>query len=140
MAKEAKKTEVKTTSVKKVVKKKAKGPVFSGAIYVQSSFNNTIISITDDSGNLISWASAGSIGFKGAKKSTPYAASLAATAAIEKARSRGLSKVKVFVSGVGSGRESAVRAITNTDMQVSAIKDITPIAHNGCRAKKPRRV
>lgn len=140
MAKEIKKNTKKTTAVKKVVKKKAKSAVFSGSIYVQSSFNNTIISITDDNGNLISWSSAGAIGFKGAKKSTPYAASLAAAAAIEKAKSRGLSKVRVFVTGVGSGRESAVRAITNTDLQVSAIKDTTPIAHNGCRAKKPRRV
>jgi len=140
MAKETKKKVQKATTVKKVVKKKAKSPVFSGSIYVQSSFNNTIISITDDNGNLISWSSAGAIGFKGAKKSTPYAASLAAAAAIEKARSRGLSKVRVFVTGVGSGRESAVRAITNTDLQVSSIKDTTPIAHNGCRAKKPRRV
>lgn len=140
MAKETNKKVQKATTVKKVVKKKAKSPVFSGSIYVQSSFNNTIISITDDNGNLISWSSAGAIGFKGAKKSTPYAASLAAAAAIEKARSRGLSKVRVFVTGVGSGRESAVRAITNTDLQVSSIKDTTPIAHNGCRAKKPRRV
>ncbi len=134
MAKEIKK------STKKIIKKKAKAQVFSGSVYVQSSFNNTIISITDDNGNLISWASAGSIGFKGAKKSTPYAASLAAASAIEKAKSRGLSKVRVFVSGVGSGRESAVRAITNTDLEVSSIKDTTPLAHNGCRPKKPRRV
>lgn len=140
MAKEVKKTVKKATTVKKVVKKKAKSLVLSGSIYVQSSFNNTLISITDDNGNLIAWSSAGAIGFKGAKKSTPYAASLAAAAAIEKARARGLSKVRVFVTGVGSGRESAVRAITNTDMQVSSIKDTTPIAHNGCRAKKPRRV
>lgn len=140
MAKEVKKTTKKVIAVKKVIKKKAKTAVFSGSIYVQSSFNNTIISITDDSGNLIAWSSAGAIGFKGAKKSTPYAASLAAAAAIEKARNRGLSKVRVFVTGVGSGRESAVRAITNTDLQVSSIKDTTPIAHNGCRAKKPRRV
>jgi small subunit ribosomal protein S11 len=136
----AKETTKKNITAKKVVKKKAKSPVFSGSIYVQSSFNNTIISISDDKGNVISWASAGSIGFKGAKKSTPYAASLAAASAIEKARSRGLAKVKVFVSGVGSGRESAVRAITNTDLEVTGIKDTTPIAHNGCRAKKPRRV
>jgi len=140
MAKEIKKTEKKAVAGKKTAKKKSKSLVLSGSIYVQSSFNNTIISVTDDHGNLLSWSSAGAIGFKGAKKSTPYAASLAAAAAIEKARSRGLSKVRVFVTGVGSGRESAVRAITNTDLQVSSIKDTTPIAHNGCRAKKPRRV
>lgn len=136
MAKETKKSDKAT----KVVKKKSRTPVFSGSIYIQSSFNNTIVSITDDNGNIIAWASAGAIGFKGAKKSTPYAAQLAATAAIEKARTRGLAKVRVFVSGVGSGRESAVRAITNTDLEVSMIKDTTPIAHNGCRAKKARRV
>lgn len=125
---------------KKIVKKKSRTPVLSGCIFVQSSFNNTIITITDDNGNVIAWASSGSIGFKGARKSTPYAAQLAAAAAIEKAKARGFSKAKVYVSGVGSGRESAIRAITNTDLQVSIIKDITPDAHNGCRAKKARRV
>lgn len=127
-------------SAKKIVKKRAKTPVLSGSIFVQSSFNNTIISITDDNGNVIAWASSGSIGFKGARKSTPYAAQLAAAAAIEKAKGRGFSKARVFVSGVGSGRESAVRAITNTDLEVSVIKDTTPVAHNGCRPKKSRRV
>lgn len=134
----AKETVKKTT--KKIVKKRAKSVVNSGCIYIQSSFNNTIISITDENGGVISWASAGALGFKGAKKSTPYAAQLAAASAIEKARSRGLINAKVFVSGVGSGREAAVRAITNTDIQISIIKDITPVPHNGCRAKKPRRV
>jgi small subunit ribosomal protein S11 len=139
----AKETTTKTSDkevIKKAVKKKSKTPVFSGNIYIQSSFNNTMISITDDSGNLISWATAGSTGFKGARKSTPYAAQLAATAALEKAKARGFSKAKVFVSGVGSGRESAVRAITNTNLEVSIIKDTTPLAHNGCRPKKARRV
>lgn len=125
---------------KKIVKKKSKIPVNSGNIYIQSSFNNTIISITDDKGNLISWASAGSIGFKGAKKSTPYAAQLAAAAAIEKAKARGFVKGKIYVSGVGSGRESAVRALTNANLEIALIKDTTPIAHNGCRPKKARRV
>lgn len=134
MAKETKKND------KKVIKKRAKTQVVSGSIFVQSSFNNTIITITDDNGNAIAWASAGSIGFKGARKSTPYAAQLAAASAIEKAKARGFSKAKVFVSGVGSGRESAVRAISNTDIQVSIIKDTTPVAHNGCRPKKARRV
>lgn len=134
------KKEIKKTDTKKVVKKKAKSPVFSGNIYIQSSFNNTIISITDDNGNLISWASAGSIGFKGARKSTPYAAQLAAAAAIEKTKGRGFTKAKIYVSGVGSGRESAVRALTNANLEVSIIKDTTPIAHNGCRPKKARRV
>jgi len=134
----AKETAKKT--VKKVVKKKSKIPVHSGSIYIQSTFNNTIISITDEKGGVISWATSGALGFKGAKKATPYAAQLAAASAIEKAKVRGLAKVRVFVCGVGSGREAAVRAITNTDLEVSLIKDITPIPHNGCRAKKPRRV
>jgi len=131
---------IKKDQKKAAVKKKARTVVRAGNIYVQSSFNNTMISITDDAGNVIAWASAGSIGFKGAKKSTPYAAQLAASSALEKARSRGFSKANVFVSGVGSGRESAVRAITNTDIAVGFIKDITPLPHNGCRPKKARRV
>lgn len=124
----------------KVVKKKLKKTVYSGNIYIQSTFNNTIISVTNDSGDVLTWASAGSIGFKGTKKSTPYAAGLATTSAVEKAKAFGLSKVNVYVSGVGAGRESAVRALINSNIQVELIKDITPIAHNGCRAKKPRRV
>lgn len=136
MAKEKTKQPV----AKKVIKKRIKTAVYSGSIYVQSSFNNTLISITDEQGGIISWASAGALGFKGAKKSTPYAAQLAAANAIEKAKARGFHKARVFVSGVGSGREAAVRAITNTDIEVTSIKDTTPIPHNGCRAKKPRRV
>ena len=127
-------------SQSKVVKKKVRKSVLSGSIYIQSTFNNTIISITDDIGNVITWASAGSIGFKGTKKSTPYAAQLATTSAVEKAKAFGLAKAKVYVSGVGAGRESAVRALINSNLTVEIIKDITPIAHNGCRAKKPRRV
>ncbi|MEI6499376.1 MAG: 30S ribosomal protein S11 [bacterium] len=125
---------------KKVVKKKSKSLILSGSIYVQSSFNNTIISITDEKGGVISWASAGSLGFKGAKKSTPYAAQLATAQALEKAKARGFAKANIYVSGVGSGRDSAVRALTNSSIEVSVIKDTTPIAHNGCRPKKPRRV
>jgi len=124
----------------KAVKKKIRKNVGSGNIYIQSTFNNTIITVSDDRGNVISWASAGSLGFKGTKKSTPYAAQLAASAAIEKAKASGLSAAKVYVSGVGSGRESAVRALTNANIEIGLIKDITPIAHNGCRPKKPRRV
>lgn len=138
MAKET--TNKKVKAAKKVVKKKSKIAIPSGCIYIQSSFNNTIISITDDSGNVISWASSGAIGFKGAKKSTPYAAQLAAASAIEKAKLRGFSKAKVFISGVGSGRESAARALINADIEISSIKDTTPDAHNGCRSKKPRRI
>jgi small subunit ribosomal protein S11 len=130
----------KKDEIKKVIKKKIKKSVPTGCIYIQSSFNNTIITITDDNGNTIAWASTGSIGFKGTKKSTPYAAQLAASNAIEKARQYGFNKAKVYVSGVGSGRESAVRALLNAKIEVDLIKDTTPIAHNGCRAKKIRRV
>lgn len=125
---------------KKTIKKKFKKTVSTGKIYIQSSFNNTIITITDDRGDTIAWASTGSIGFKGTKKSTPYAAQLAASSAIEKARAMGFSKAKIYVSGVGSGRESAVRALLNAKIEADLIKDITPIPHNGCRAKKIRRV
>ena len=124
----------------KITKKKAKKTVPSGRIYIQSSFNNTIVTVTDEQGNVISWVSTGSIGFKGTKKSTPYAAQLAASSAIEKARQYGFNKAKIFISGVGSGRESAVRALVNARIEVDSIKDTTPIAHNGCRAKKIRRV
>ncbi len=125
---------------KKAVRKRLKQAVHSGCVYVQSSFNNTMITVTDENGGVIAWSSAGSIGFKGTKKSTPYAAQLAATAAIEKAKSRGLSKARIYVSGVGSGRDSAVRALTNANIEMTTIKDITPLAHNGCRPKKSRRV
>jgi len=127
------------TATKKIVKK-SKAPVYSGNVYVQSSFNNTMITITDDRGNVISWATAGSTGFKGTKKSTPYAAQLAAANAIERAKTRGFSKANVFVSGVGSGRDAAVRALVNANIEANFIKDVTPIPHNGCRQRKPRRV
>ena len=120
--------------------KKSKRALTVGNIYIQSSFNNTIVTVTDETGNTVAWASAGSIGFKGTKKSTPYAAGLAATSAIEKARLMGLSKANLFVNGVGSGREQAVRALTNSRIEIDIIKDTTPIAHNGCRPKKARRI
>ncbi|OQA04572.1 MAG: 30S ribosomal protein S11 [bacterium ADurb.Bin400] len=131
---------VKKKDEKKTVRRKIRKVVGTGKVFIQSSFNNTIVTITDSTGGVIAWSSAGSIGFKGTKKSTPYAAQLAAAAAIEKAKATGLSSAVVFVSGVGSGRESAVRALTNSDMEIISIKDITPIPHNGCRPKKPRRV
>lgn len=127
-------------SAKKVVKKRAKSPVLSGNIYIQSTFNNTMITITDENGGAIAASSAGALGFKGAKKSTPYAAQLAVSAAVEKAKLRGFSKANIYVSGVGSGRDAAVRALANANIEAGLIKDVTPIAHNGCRAKKPRRV
>ncbi len=127
-------------STKKVVKKRAKSVVLSGNIYIQSTFNNTMITITDENGGAIAASSAGALGFKGAKKSTPYAAQLAVSAAVEKAKTRGFSKANIYVSGVGSGRDAAVRALANANIEAGLIKDVTPIPHNGCRAKKPRRV
>ena len=127
-------------SSKKVVKKRAKSPVYSGCIYIQSTFNNTLITITDEKGGAIAAASAGSLGFKGAKKSTPYAAQLAIVNALDKAKSRGFNKAAIFVSGFGPGRDAAVRALSNAQIDVTSLKDLTPIAHNGCRAKKARRV
>jgi len=127
-------------TTKKIVKKRAKSPVLSGSIYIQSTFNNTMITITDENGGAIAASSAGALGFKGAKKSTPYAAQLAVSAAVEKAKLRGFSKANIYVSGVGSGRDAAVRALSNANIEANLIKDVTPIAHNGCRAKKPRRV
>ena len=129
-----------TNTTKATKKRKNLQPVISGSVYIQSSFNNTIVTVTDEAGGVIAWASAGSIGFKGAKKSTPYAASLAASAAIEKAKLRGLRKADIFISGVGSGRDSAIRAFHSANIEVSLIKDVTPMAHNGCRRKKVRRV
>ena len=129
-----------TKSSKTTKKKKILAPVLSGMVFIQSSFNNTIITITDEKGGAIAWASSGSIGFKGAKKSTPYAASLAASAAVEKAKLRGLKKAQIFISGVGSGRDSAIRAFHSASIEVELIKDVTPMPHNGCRRKKVRRV
>lgn len=120
--------------------KKQKAPVVTGRIYVQATFNNTIITITDEAGGVIAWASAGQQGFKGARKSTPYAAQTAMQAAIDRAKLRGLQEISVYVAGVGPGREQAVRAIGATGLRVSTIRDITPIPHNGVRPKKPRRV
>ncbi|MFA7253537.1 MAG: 30S ribosomal protein S11 [Patescibacteria group bacterium] len=135
MAKQAAKTDK-----KKIVKKRAKTPVHSGSIYIQSTFNNTIITITDDKGGSIAQSSAGALGFKGAKKSTPYAAQLAVAAVVEKAKMRGFNKANIYVSGVGPGRDAAVRALGNTSIEAGIIKDVTPLAHNGCRPKKARRV
>ena len=122
-------------------KKKEAKRITVGNAYVKASYNNTIITLTDKDGNVISWASAGMAGFKGPKKSTPYAASIITRIAVEKAREDcGLEEVDVFVKGVGTGRESAVRALNANGLNVVAIKDITPIPHNGCRKRRPRRV
>ena len=111
-----------------------------GVVHIQSSFNNTIVSITDQEGNVIAWESAGGAGFKGSRKSTPFAAQVTADAAARKGIEQGLQKVEVFVKGPGSGRETAIRSIMNTGIEVAGIKDVTPIPHNGCRPKKRRRV
>jgi small subunit ribosomal protein S11 len=111
-----------------------------GVAHVKSSFNNTIVSITDPEGNVISWASAGNVGFKGSRKSTPFAAQLAAEKAAKAAMEHGMRKVEVLVKGPGSGRETAIRSLQTSGLEVSGIKDVTPIPHNGCRPKKRRRV
>ena len=121
-------------------KKSVVRQVTSGRTYVKSTYNNTIITFTDQNGNVLSWSSAGQCGFKGPKKSTPYAASVIVKDAYEKAKKYGLKEVAVFVRGIGGGREAAIRALNAHGLNVSAIKDVTPIPHNGCRAKKPRRV
>ena len=111
-----------------------------GVAHIKSSFNNTIVTITDQEGNTISWATAGNVGFKGSRKSTPFAAQMAAEAAARRAMEHGVRKVDVLVKGPGSGRETAIRSIQNAGIEVVGIKDVTPIPHNGCRPPKRRRV
>ena len=125
---------------KKTVKKKMLKNITSGIAHVLATFNNTIVTIADRNGNTIVWSSCGSAGFKGSKKSTPFAAQITASNAAKKALERGLKDVEVFVKGPGSGREAAIRAIQAAGLRVSAIKDVTPIPHNGCRPPKRRRV
>ena len=124
----------------KSTKRRTKKTVYEGKVYVQATFNNTIITITDLQGNTVSWASAGGLGFRGAKKSTPYAAQTTAETAAKKAMDYGLQAVHVFVKGPGVGRESAIRSLGNLGLTVKSIKDVTPIPHNGCRPRKSRRV
>ncbi len=124
----------------KIKKKREKKNVYSGNVYIQATFNNTIVTITDLKGNALSWASAGALAFKGAKKSTPYAAQTTAETAVKKAMDYGLREVNVYVKGPGVGRESAIRSIGALGVKVMTIKDITPIPHNGCRPRKTRRV
>ena len=121
-------------------RKKDKKTVVEGNVYIQATFNNTIVTITDLKGNALSWCSAGSLGFRGAKKSTPYAAQTTAETATNRARDYGLQIVNVYVKGPGVGRESAIRSLGNLGLKVKTIKDITPIPHNGCRPRKSRRV
>jgi small subunit ribosomal protein S11 len=125
---------------RKTGKKREKKNVPEGIAHIQSTFNNTIVTITDLSGNVISWASSGMSGFKGSRKGTPFAAQMAAETAVKKAKEQGLRTVRVYVKGPGSGRESALRALQAAGLMVSLIRDVTPIPHNGCRPPKRRRV
>ncbi len=130
-------------AAKKVVrskKRKVKKNIEKGQAHIRSSFNNTIVTLSDVSGNVLAWSSAGELGFKGSRKSTPYAAQSAATEAAKRAMEHGLKTVDVFVKGPGSGREAAIRALQAAGLNVISIKDVTPIPHNGCRPPKRRRV
>lgn len=124
---------------KVIKKKKIKKVVSYGQAHILSTFNNTIITITDGEGGVLAWATSGASGFKGSRKSTPYAAQVATEIAIEKAKPYGLEKVDIFIKGIGSGRDSAIRTFNVSGIHVSSIKDVTPIPHNGCRPPKPRR-
>lgn len=122
------------------VKRREKKNIVNGVVYVNSTFNNTLITITDEQGNAISWSTAGMMGFKGARKSTPYAAQVAAEEAGKKAAEHGLKNVRVVVCGPGSGRETALRALQSLGYNITAVRDTTPVPHNGCRPSKRRRV
>ena len=122
------------------VKRRERKSIPVGRAYIQSTFNNTIITLTDPNGKVISWASAGTAGFKGSRKSTPYAAQIAADRAAKRAMEHGLRQVEVYVRGPGSGREAAIRSLQGAGIQVMSIRDVTPIPHNGCRPPKRRRV
>ncbi len=132
MAKKAVKKTVRRRRDRRVVEK--------GQAHIQSTFNNTIVTITDATGNALSWASSGQLGFRGSRKSTPYASQMAADTAANKAKEYGLRTVEVFVKGPGSGREAAIRALQAAGLEVTMIKDVTPVPHNGCRPPKRRRV
>ena len=121
-------------------KKRVKKNISTGVVHIQSTFNNTLVSITDVNGNVLAWASAGVRGFKGSRKSTPFAAQLAADEAAKRAQDHGLQTVSIRISGPGAGRESALRGIQSSGLRVTSIKDVTPIPHNGCRPPKRRRV
>jgi len=130
-------TLVKKTTTKK---KKDKKIIASGIVYIRSTYNNTIISVADLNGNVLAWASSGNLGFKGPKKSTPYAARQVVKAVMDKLEGRGLKEINIFVKGVGMGREAAIRALSLHNLAVNSIKDLTPVPHNGCRSPRPRRV
>lgn len=127
-------------TVKKVTKKKVRKNIVSGVAHIQSSFNNTIVTMTDTAGNVLSWASAGGLGFKGSRKNTPFAAGSAAETAAKAAMEHGLKNVEVYVKGPGAGREAAIRSLQTAGLEINMIKDVTPIPHNGCRPPKRRRI
>ncbi|MFM8842002.1 MAG: 30S ribosomal protein S11 [Actinomycetota bacterium] len=139
-AKPAAKAAAKPAVKKAKARKKEKKNISFGHAHIKSTFNNTIVSITDPTGAVLAWASSGGVGFKGSRKSTPFAAGLAAEAAAKKAEEHGVRKVDVFVKGPGSGRETAIRSLQAAGLEVGSISDVTPAAHNGCRPPKPRRV
>ena len=130
----------KTVAKKAVKKRRERKNVEKGAVHIRATYNNTIVTITDTNGNAVSWASAGELGFRGSKKSTPFAAQSAAETAATAAMEHGLKTVEVFVKGPGQGREAAIRALQAVGLEVTMIKDVTPIPHNGCRPPKRRRV
>ena len=127
-------------AAKKVTRRRDRKNIEKGAAHIHSSFNNTIVTITDEKGNVISWASAGELGFKGSRKSTPFAAGEVAETAAKAAMEHGLKTVEVYVKGPGAGREAAIRALQSAGLELTSIKDVTPIPHNGCRPPKRRRV
>lgn len=124
----------------KAVKKKVKKVIGNGVAHIQSTFNNTIVTITDSTGNVVAWSSAGTAGFKGSRKGTPFAAQMAAESAAKKALDAGVKKIGVYVKGPGAGREAAIRALQAIGLEIDLIRDVTPIPHNGCRPPKRRRV
>ena len=130
----------KNVTKKTVTRRRDRKNIESGAAHIHSSFNNTIVTITDTQGNVISWASAGGLGFRGSRKNTPYAAGQAAETAANAAKEHGLKTIEVYVKGPGSGREAAIRSLQAAGLEINMIKDVTPIPHNGCRPPKRRRV
>jgi len=127
-------------AVKSSKKKVKRRIVTEGKAYINASYNNTLVTLTDEDGNVLSWSSAGANGFKGARKATPYAAQVAAESAVEKAKEYGLQKVRVYVKGVGTGRDQGIRGLITGGLELITIEDLTSMPHNGCRKKKPRRV
>lgn len=133
-------TKTAKTMIKKAPKKKAARLVTSGRMYVKATFNNTQVTFTDPEGNVIAWSNTGLMGFKGSRKSTPYAATTTIEEAVKKAKEKGISSIEVYIKGPGPGRDASLRVLRNAGLEITQIADMTPIPHNGCRPKKPRRV